>query len=161
MLIREPMGSGGRSTDIILNHPDRTARPNYGVAPFHFDVAERGIDWGESLTDTHTHVMLMTWFSPNAKLYVAPLKTMLTLITLFQRREKGGGEPLLLYVYNKWRSSYVHCQRKWDKATFRSSGFNYTQCDMGKRLGGGVSRFYIEPVGCLPLISAFERIKKA
>lgn len=44
--------------------------------------------------------------------------------------------------------------------TFRSSGFNYTPCDMGKRLGGGVSRFYIEPVRCLSLIRASERIKR-
>lgn len=57
MLISEPLSSGGRSTDIILNHPDRTAWPNYSDAPFHFDVVEREIDWGESFRDTYTHTL--------------------------------------------------------------------------------------------------------
>lgn len=44
--------------------------------------------------------------------------------------------------------------------TFHLPGFNYTRGDGRKRLRGGVSCFYIEPVGCLPLIRALERIKR-
>lgn len=71
----------GRGAAIRLNHLDKAAWPNYTRAPPGFDVAEKQRDRGK----LHSHIMVMIWFNPATKLYVACLKKMLTLITEVRR----------------------------------------------------------------------------
>jgi len=74
-------GEQGRGAAIRLNHLDKAAWPNYTSAPPGFDVAEKQRDRGK----LHSHIMVMIWFNPATKLYVACLKKMLTLITEVHR----------------------------------------------------------------------------
>lgn len=70
-----------RGAAIRLNHLDKAAWPNYTRAPSGFDVAEKPRDRGKLRSD----IMVMIWFNPATKLYVACLKKMLMLITEVRR----------------------------------------------------------------------------
>lgn len=76
-LIIMPRRFRGRGAAIRLNHLDKAAWPNYTRAPSGFDVAEKLRDRGK----LHSDIMVMIWFNPATKLYVACLKKMLMLIT--------------------------------------------------------------------------------
>lgn len=80
-LIIMPRRFPGRGAAIRLNHLDKAAWPNYTRAPSGFDVAEKPRDRGK----LHSHIMVMIWFNPATKLYVACLKKMLMLITEVRR----------------------------------------------------------------------------
>lgn len=69
-LIIMPRRFPGRGAAIRLNHLDKAAWPNYTRAPSGFDVAEKAGDRGK----LHSHIMVMIWFNPTTKLYVACLK---------------------------------------------------------------------------------------
>lgn len=69
-LIIMPRRFPGRGAAIRLNHLDKAAWPNYTRAPSGFDVAEKARDRGK----LHSHIMVMIWFNPTTKLYVACLK---------------------------------------------------------------------------------------
>lgn len=84
-LIIMPRRFLGRGAAIRLNHLDKAAWPNYTRAPSGFDVAEKPGDRGK----LHSHIMVMIWFNPATKLYVACLKKMLMLITEVHRGAGG------------------------------------------------------------------------
>lgn len=105
LLIIMPRRFSGRGAAIRLNHLDKAAWPNYTRAPSGFDVAEKPRDRGK----LRSHIMVMIWFNPATKLYVACLKKMLMLITEVRR---GAGWDRAQRV--EWRGVWLQQQsRRW------------------------------------------------
>lgn len=134
----------GRGAAIRLNHLDKAAWPNYTIAPSGFDVAEKPRDRGK----LHSHIMVMIWFNPATKLYVACLKKMLMLITEVRRgagwdraeRVERRGVwlqqqklPRLVGVWNRQSAPHKCCKWKWDKLD--SFPFNYVS-SAGEKVRG-------------------------
>lgn len=133
-LIIMPWRFPGRGAAIRLNHLDKAAWPNYTRAPSGFDVAEKPRDRGK----LHSHIMVMIWFNPATKLYVACLKKDANAnyrgaqrCRVGSRRE-GWAEgrlaaatklPRLVGVRNRQSAPHKCCKWKWDKLD--SFPFNY------------------------------------
>lgn len=101
-----------RGAAIRLNHLDKAAWPNYTSAPQGFDVAEKQRDRGK----LHSHIMVMIWFNPATKLYVACLKKMLTLITEVHR---GAGWDRVEKAEPRGLWLWCCCQGWWEFSVYK------------------------------------------